>query len=286
MVTAMLHQALRTLGHQHWIPRGRDRVIRALANPDTSPPKPFEVEFFGRRYSGRLDNFIDWSVFFYGCYSRSELTFLRSAASAMQMPVVFYDIGANIGQHSLSLSGIVDEIHAFEPFAPVRAEMERKFHVAGVTNAQIHPFALSDKTTSLPFQPPAGPNMGTGSLAHFTGVGETITLDVRRGDEVTAALSPPSLVKIDVEGHEAAVLAGLRETLDRYRPPILMEISGDDRSGFGTEDALRKALYPGARIYELDRRRPRRLTAFHMATAAEIVILPPEFAALDHWVRA
>ena len=37
----------------------------------------------------------------------------------------------------------------------------------------------------------------------------------------------PALVKIDVEGHESAVLAGMRELLEAVRPVVLVELHGD-----------------------------------------------------------
>ena len=62
----MKHHAVRFLGHQHWIARGRNRVVRWLCDPETVEPVGFEVDFFGHRYPGSLDHFIDWNVFFYG----------------------------------------------------------------------------------------------------------------------------------------------------------------------------------------------------------------------------
>jgi hypothetical protein len=51
------------------------------------------------------------------------------------------------------------------------------------------------------------------------------------------------MLKVDVEGFEAEVFAGLRERLRRDRPVILTEISGPDRSGFRTFDRFAAALY-------------------------------------------
>ena len=52
-------------------------------------------------------------------------------------------------------------------------------------------------------------------------------------DDLLAAgeLAPPTVVKIDVEGAELAVLAGMRETIEHYRPAIICELH-DTHAGF------------------------------------------------------
>jgi len=68
------HRVARFIGHQHYIRRGRGRLIRRLlTTPESSLPVPFKVDFFGSVYSGDLHNFIDWSVYIYGAYSNNEL---------------------------------------------------------------------------------------------------------------------------------------------------------------------------------------------------------------------
>lgn len=59
-----------------------------------------------------------------------------------------------------------------------------------------------------------------GATKMFAGQG---TLSVRRGDAVFAQLSP-DVVKIDVEGMEMAVLAGLNALISRARPVIMIEV--------------------------------------------------------------
>ena len=44
--------------------------------------EPFEIDFFGLSYSGNLNNFIDWTVFYYGAYAVDELRLLAALADA------------------------------------------------------------------------------------------------------------------------------------------------------------------------------------------------------------
>jgi len=48
---------------------------------------------------------------------------------------------------------------------------------------------------------------------------------VRACFEVEAAGLAPSVVKIDVEGGELAVVAGMQRTLERHRPVLLVEVN-------------------------------------------------------------
>jgi FkbM family methyltransferase len=232
----------RWIGHQHYIPRGRDRIIRSFAKPGTAAP--FSVDFFGYNYRGDLRDYIDWSVYVYGAYSRGELDLLAAVASALRCdgPVNFYDVGANVGQHTLFMSRFADWVVAFEPFGPVRERLQRQIADNGIGNVQVFPFALGASDEERPFKAPPDWHTGTGS---FRDAQDGPPLPVRRGDAILAEqkLPPIGILKVDVEGFEAEVFDGLRERLRRDRPVILTEVSGADRSGFRTFDRFAAALY-------------------------------------------
>src|SRR5262249_2660481 len=79
--------------------------------------------------------------------------------------------------------------------------------------------------------PPATQNTGQGAFrpgAHAAD-GATLLLPVRRGDDVLAeaGVDRPHVIKIDTEGFERRVLAGLARTLDSARPIVVFEWSPD-----------------------------------------------------------
>ncbi len=201
------------IGHRHWL-RGRDRVLRAFSNPDRHPPQQFETEFFGLSYAGNMANFIDWTVYYYGAYSINELLLLGALADALHAqgkPVNFFDVGANIGHHTLFMSRHADRVFSFEPFPTVREEMERKLMHAGAGNVTIFPVALGHCNETGSFHPPTGANQGTGTLGDRlpdNASSQSIPVQVVRGDDFFAAnrLPPISLLKIDVEGFEVNAL--------------------------------------------------------------------------------
>ncbi len=219
---------LRAWCRQRWIPFGiRDRVLRALINPDGMPLTPFECEFAGLRYRGDLSSYIDWTIYFYGAYEPGVLAFLRDCAAATGPGSVFTDIGANTGQHALFMAPRVERVHAFEPWPEALGWLKRNISLNELGNVTVYPFGLGDANGEAPFHSPTSANLGTGSFRADVNTNRPAgVLPVRRGDDVFTAsgLDRMDIVKIDVEGLELKVLAGLRETLARLRPVIVLEL--------------------------------------------------------------
>jgi hypothetical protein len=86
----------------------------------------FITDFYGFRYRGLSGNYIDAHILYFGAYEKPLLYWLRDTAALLQdEDLVFLDIGANTGQHSLFMSRLVAEVHSFEPYPPV---LERLNH--------------------------------------------------------------------------------------------------------------------------------------------------------------
>ena len=237
--------ALQMLGRQHWIRRGvRERVLRQFAPVERMAPIPFDVPFFGKTYRGRLNSLVDWNVFFYGCYEREILMLMRDILAPNS---VFVDVGANVGHHTLFAAPLCAHVHAFEPFASVRAAMREKLTLNRIGNVTVYDCGLGESTAELPFFAPTTDlaNQASGSFVpwHSPQNPAAGALPIRRGDDCLRDLTRLDLVKIDVEGYERSVLAGLRETIDRLRPSVLFEYSCSTRRDMPTLDAMR-AMFP------------------------------------------
>lgn len=221
--------ALRWLAHQRWIRFGlRDRILRLLAAPEKMSGHGFVTDFYGWRYRGDLGSFVDWTVYFYGAYELGILNLLARAAEQAGPGAVFLDIGANVGQHSLFMSRHADQVHAFEPWPAAVARLRSLLADNGAANIHVHETALGDDERVLPFYAPAGANLGTGSFCpnvnENTAVG---SLQVRVGDSMIKelGLARVDLIKIDTEGFEVRVLTGLKETLARHDPVVVVEFA-------------------------------------------------------------
>ncbi len=203
-------------------------------------------------------------------------------------PVNFFDVGANIGHHTLFMSSHADRVFSFEPFFIVRNEMERKLTHAGIRNVTIFPVALGDKNESGAFSPPTGANQGTGTLGKTlpdNASAETISVQVVRGDDFFAAnhLPPITLLKLDVEGYEAQALEGLKQTIWRDRPPIFMELQHDHHTSSGPQKgvSVRDLLYPDHLVFEVGHSRGQfTLKPFKPGNTEEALVLPAELAGI------
>jgi FkbM family methyltransferase len=156
---------------------------------------------------------------------------------------VAFDIGANIGLHSILLSHLVGaegQLHAFEPNMELVPALKRTLSNLG--NATLHTIALSDTDDESKLFVP--PDDSTASLKDWT-VGtdfrdddntRVLTCQQRRMDALVSdgTLPQPDFIKCDVEGAELLVFKGGEKTLERADAPlVLFEVNRNASDGFG-----------------------------------------------------
>ena len=193
-------------------------------------------------YEGNLGTYLDWVVYFFGAYELPVLFFLRDVADRCGNDLVFADIGANVGHHTLFMAPLVGAVQAFEPLESVRKSLQRKLRDNRVENVTVHPVGLGEKDEVLPFYHPPGSNTGIGS---FVPESETTAvagqgLPVVRGDTYCESMGIKGidLIKMDIEGFEVPALRGMKRLLAESRPVIVMEFDGRTRSRLDGESAL------------------------------------------------
>lgn len=136
---------------------------------------------------------------------------------ALRGPQRFVDGGAFVGdtlEHLLARGVEFAAVAAFEPdrasFARLRATVERR--AAELGEVALWPCGLADAAGTAAFHADAG-------AASAVGVGGTVEIRLVALDDVAPAFAPTYL-KLDVEGSEAAALAGAARTLERFRPQL------------------------------------------------------------------
>jgi FkbM family methyltransferase len=135
------------------------------------------------------------------------------------------DIGANVGCYVHSLRRYARRVIAYEPIPAMVEELRSKFR----RNVDVNAIALSDVTGSAELHIPLIEDqavMGCSTIAPEAVASyptqKIIKVRTDRLDNVYRG--QVGFVKIDVEGHELAVLHGARETIRRCHPRILIEI--------------------------------------------------------------
>ena len=119
-----------------------------------------------------------------------------------------FDVGANLGLHTLTFSRLAREVVAFEPNPAVVGNLRET--IAQIPNATLLECCLSDAEGATEFFVPEWDHM-LGSIANWTGQ-PTRTLMVRCHtlDSLVAdgSVRRPDVLKVDVEGAELLVFRG------------------------------------------------------------------------------
>lgn len=141
------------------------------------------------------------------------LRLVRRRGAAGQRPVVL-DVGANTGRYARLAARLLPgvDLHCFEPSPRAYEDLARTCEALG---AHAYPFALGARAEEdVPLHAEA-PGSVLGSLHRPPGGGPTPSerVRVRTLDEACPVQGGIDLLKIDVEGHELAVLDGARELL-------------------------------------------------------------------------
>lgn len=147
------------------------------------------------------------------------------------------DVGAKIGMYTYRLLRHSARVVAFEPIPILNTMLGRVFRGRRVT---VMPVALSDTpgrvTMRIPYGSDGEVKFGRSTIEHSNPLSHD---DVARVDEIDVevktldgcALTGVGFIKIDVEGHELAVLRGALETLRRDRPTLLVEANDHHHPG-------------------------------------------------------
>jgi FkbM family methyltransferase len=137
---------------------------------------------------------------------------------------VAIDVGANLGEWTVPLArsvGPAGQVIALDPNPAMAAALDATLRINRLSQASALQLALSDHDGEGRFSL----DLARTELAHLTSDGSGVAVTLRRLDTIVAeaGLRRLDLVKIDVEGHEAEVLAGGVETLRRFRPAVIFE---------------------------------------------------------------
>jgi len=175
-------------------------------------------------------------------------------------PGWFFDVGANVGLYTWEVHKVcpLRKILAFEPDPENIKLLEKTLRKANLQNVEICKCAMSNQLAEVSFFQD-NLTSATGCVAgkdkpwieqYLNGSINEIRVKTETLDSVVRQDRSPSLIKIDVEGHEVEVLQGARNTLSEAKPLMIIEsfppkqstvLSFLDELGYHQMDADRHA---------------------------------------------
>ncbi len=178
---------------------GTDNAFRFIAYPDSDVAAGF---------------------LYYRVPGSQDIEFLRAHLNGG----LLVDVGANVGSVSLLVADKIDRAILFEP-NPVAAARARENVGINQLPFEVHELAVSDVQGTVEFE-----DAGGGSSCNRTVVGFETKVPKRTVRRVTldhfldeqAITSEISLIKIDVEGHENAVIRGMQRLLQSKQARLVM----------------------------------------------------------------
>jgi FkbM family methyltransferase len=196
---------------------------------------------------------LEWrssKAFVFGTYE-SEVT--RALQQIVQTNWVVFDIGAHVGYFALLLARLVGpngRVFAFEPLPDNFRALEENVRMNGCCNVVVENRAVAAISGLA--------NLKSNDTDHLTYTSSLvdgrpmIDVEVVSLDDYTAGLQERvQFVMMDVEGAEADVLKGMRSTLQRDFPTLLIELHGFDQWG-ESHPALQELLSMGYSFRYLD----------------------------------
>jgi len=192
----------------------------------------------------RNDTYVGRSLQLYGEYCESESRIFTQLCQPNDSVV---EIGANIGAHTVPMAkavGVGGMVYAFEPQRVVFQTLCANAALNSLTNVECHWAAVGRESGEVLI-----PDINYDKSSNFGGVAVDGFSEGRKVPLVAldSHLDLPHLrlLKIDVEGMEAQVLEGAKETIATHRPYIYLENDRVEKS----EALIRQVMGMEYRLY-------------------------------------
>lgn len=214
-----------------WASVEKDGRVLPVPIPVAVRPVRYGVMFYPPQ-----DTYVGRSLHLYGEYSEAEVEIFRQMIPSDGTVI---DVGAHIGAHTVAMARIAREIIAFEP----------QYFLYGLTCANM---ALTSHRRYVVFNRAVGAECGDVKMPlwDYTQVGNFGAIAMGEGLNKVSIMTIDSLnlkrvdfIKIDVEGMEAKVLQGAKETIQRCRPVMLIENDREPETQVGVITVVREFGY-------------------------------------------
>lgn len=183
-----------------------------------------------------IEDWIQQNIYFLGEYEKPEL---KTIQLFLKKDSTFIDLGANFGLYTLNASRLIGKkgnIISFEPFSKNYKSLMDNITINNLQNVQTEKLAIGEKNGNI--------NLYYDERENNLGMVSTKNIENSSKEQVKIVsidsylqnkyLSHIDLIKIDIEGFEYSALKGMRATLIRYKPTILIEILNEEEPNTNT----------------------------------------------------
>jgi len=253
-------------------------LLRSLLNR-SAPQGTSEVTVAGGRLAGArlLLDLREEKDLWLGSY---EPFMLETIARFARPGMTAYDVGAHIGYVTLCLAQAVGpqgHVVAFEPLPANQQRLRTNLKLNGLTeHVQVVAGAVGEVAGRQWFKPHLSVAMGklTTAGAPDEPAAGLLEVEVVALDEFAAASGTlPGLIKMDIEGGEAAALRGARRLMRQAKPILLLELHEAQAAKAGTVfDELQQLGYE---VRRLARQYPVVTSTAGLGRKAYLLGLPP-----------
>jgi FkbM family methyltransferase len=191
---------------------------------------PLVVPWYdGLRVQLYLSNDTSKQLFVGGCVEPNEFALL---GEFLAPGLTFLDLGANEGLYTVFAAqrvGVTGRVWSVEPSKRELTRLHQNIELNGFENIRTIPVALGDMTGFMDMRIAEDEHAGHNTLGEFvydTHLARCERVPVRRLDDLLReeGLDRLDVLKVDIEGAEAALLRGATAVLREMRPLILMEV--------------------------------------------------------------
>ena len=211
--------------------------LRQLTNWTIRKLLPKQVEIHGATVVLNPTDPVVSGALHFGVYEKAETRFFQSAC---RDGMTFLDVGANLGYYTALAARAVGpngRVLAVEPDPDSFSYLEQTIAANAIGNVKAFPVAASDSHAMLPLYISTD-NRGDNRLYASDEERPQVEVEARPLDALLREnkIETVDLIKIDVQGYEPKVIAGLRETiiaspnltlLTEFWPQGMTEAGGD-----------------------------------------------------------
>lgn len=184
------------------------------------------------------DQYIGRSIEVYGAWAQDDIDLIAGLVELLlqnKEQITLYDIGANIGTHTVAIARQFADrvaIRSFEAQRQVFYVLCGNVAVNGLDNVHVHHAAVSDKSNdSIEIDLPdyTMPNNFGGLELIKTERTDNQYMTKTRTETVSTVTvdqfaEPVDFLKLDIEGMEHMALKGAKKTIEQHRPICFVEM--------------------------------------------------------------